>query len=124
MLYICPMHPEIFRDEPGNCTICGMALEPRTVTAEEAEGAELPDMTRRFRVSTALALTVIVIATLADLAPDFTVRVLSFGTLRWVALALALPATGARPGRKGSFRLRRWMKAPTPGITPRMCCAG
>ena len=43
--YTCPMHPEIVRSEPGNCPICGMALEPRTVTAEEAN-PELRDMTR------------------------------------------------------------------------------
>jgi Cu+-exporting ATPase len=34
--FTCPMHPEIVRDQPGNCPICGMALEPRTITAEEA----------------------------------------------------------------------------------------
>jgi Cu+-exporting ATPase len=33
--YTCPMHPEIVRSEPGSCPICGMALEPRTVTAED-----------------------------------------------------------------------------------------
>ena len=27
--YTCPMHPEIVRDAPGACPICGMALEPR-----------------------------------------------------------------------------------------------
>ena len=32
--YSCPMHPQIVRDRPGSCPICGMALEPRTVTLE------------------------------------------------------------------------------------------
>jgi len=40
--YTCPMHPEIVRAEPGNCPICGMALEPRTVTAKEEANPELP----------------------------------------------------------------------------------
>jgi Cu+-exporting ATPase len=33
--WVCPMHPQIVRSEPGTCPICGMALEPRTVTADE-----------------------------------------------------------------------------------------
>ena len=45
---------------PGSCPICGMALEPRTVTASAEENPELRDMTRRFWVS--LALTVPLIA--------------------------------------------------------------
>ncbi|HET9700695.1 MAG TPA: copper-translocating P-type ATPase [Burkholderiales bacterium] len=89
--YVCPMHPEIVRDSPGNCPICGMALEPRTVTAEEAESAELTEMTRRFRVSAALALPVFVMATVSDLAPDVTARLLSPRGLQWVAFVLATP---------------------------------
>ena len=42
------MHPEIVRDAPGSCPICGMALEPRTVGADEGPDPELVDMTRRF----------------------------------------------------------------------------
>ena len=45
--WTCPMHPEIVRDAPGACPICGMALEPRTITIEESN-PELEDMTRRF----------------------------------------------------------------------------
>ena len=52
--YTCPMHPEIVRTAPGHCPICGMALEPRTVTAHEEENPELRDMTRRFWISVAL----------------------------------------------------------------------
>src|SRR3954470_18773203 len=33
-VYTCPMHPEIRQIGPGNCPICGMALEPLLVTAE------------------------------------------------------------------------------------------
>ncbi|MDQ2695033.1 MAG: YHS domain-containing protein, partial [Pseudomonadota bacterium] len=50
-LYTCPMHPQIVQDHPGSCPICGMALEPQTVTLEEEENPELKDMTRRFWVS-------------------------------------------------------------------------
>ena len=51
--WTCPMHPEIVRDAPGSCPICGMALEPRTVTRRGAENPELRDMTRRFWVAVA-----------------------------------------------------------------------
>src|SRR5581483_7453197 len=46
--YTCPMHPEVISDHPGSCPICGMALEPRTVQAEEGPNPELVDMSRRF----------------------------------------------------------------------------
>ena len=60
--YTCPMHPEIVRDAPGACPICGMALEPRTVTAEETPNVELIDMTRRLGIGAALALPVVLLA--------------------------------------------------------------
>ena len=47
-LYTCPMHPEVQQMGPGSCPICGMALEPMTVTAEPARNDELEDMSRRF----------------------------------------------------------------------------
>ena len=55
------MHPEIVRDEPGSCPICGMALEPTTVLVNE-ENPELADMSRRFRVSLVLTLPVFALA--------------------------------------------------------------
>ena len=50
--YTCPMHPEIVRDKPGSCPICGMALEPMTPTGDETN-PELADMSRRFWVQPA-----------------------------------------------------------------------
>ena len=60
--WTCPMHPEIVRDAPGNCPICGMALEPRTATLEDVENVHLMDMTRRFWVSVALSLPLVATA--------------------------------------------------------------
>ena len=61
--YTCPMHPEIVRDGPGSCPLCGMALEPMGVpTGEEGPNPELVDFTRRLWVSAALALPVFVLA--------------------------------------------------------------
>jgi len=62
--YTCPMHPEIVRDGPGDCPICGMALEPMTVTAAaaEEENPELIDMTRRFWIGTAFTVPIVILA--------------------------------------------------------------
>ena len=54
--WTCPMHPQIVRDGPGSCPICGMALEPMTPSAGDAANPELRDMTRRFWVGVALSL--------------------------------------------------------------------
>ena len=48
MKYTCPMHPEIVRNAPGSCPICGMALEPVMPTADDEESHELVDFRRRF----------------------------------------------------------------------------
>src|ERR1700722_533194 len=66
--YTVPMHPEIVRDAPGSCPICGMALEPRTVSIAEEKNPELVDMTRRFWISVALTIPILVVA-MADLIP-------------------------------------------------------
>src|SRR6056297_3536694 len=57
--WTCPMHPEIIRDEPGACPICGMALEPMVPSDEPSE--ELTDFTRRLWVSAAAAVPLIVL---------------------------------------------------------------
>ncbi|HET9231465.1 MAG TPA: heavy metal translocating P-type ATPase [Vitreimonas sp.] len=59
--WTCPMHPEIVRDGPGSCPICGMALEPVMPSADAAVNPELMDMTRRFWVGVALTLPVFVL---------------------------------------------------------------
>ncbi len=89
--WTCPMHPEIVRDVPGNCPICGMALEPMTVLAEEEENPELRDMTRRFWVSTALTLPLVIIAMGHFLPGRPLERLLARGPLGWIELALATP---------------------------------
>ena len=59
--WTCPMHPEIVRDGPGDCPICGMALEPMTVSLDDAPNPELVDFSRRFWISAALSLPLLVI---------------------------------------------------------------
>ena len=88
--YVCPMHAQIVRSEPGDCPICGMALEPRTVAANE-ENPELDDMTRRFWVSTVLALPVFVMAMAADMWMGFAPQMISFQKLQLIEFLLATP---------------------------------
>ncbi|MCI0464159.1 MAG: copper-translocating P-type ATPase [Gemmataceae bacterium] len=88
--YTCPMHPQIVRDEPGSCPICGMALEPRTVTVEEGPNLELVDMTRRFWVGAALSLPVFLIA-MSEMLPGRPLHFLDMRVLNWVQLVLATP---------------------------------
>jgi Cu+-exporting ATPase len=88
--YTCPMHPEIVRPGPGNCPICGMALEPRTVTAQEEEdNPELRDMTRRFWISLALTAPLLMIA-MVHMLPGMQ-RLLPTGWQPWIELILATP---------------------------------
>ncbi|WP_323035640.1 heavy metal translocating P-type ATPase [Pararhodobacter sp.] len=58
--YTCPMHPEIIRDEPGSCPICGMALEPMVPSDQPSH--ELTDFTRRMWVSTIAAVPLVILA--------------------------------------------------------------
>jgi P-type Cu+ transporter len=89
--YTCPMHPEIIRDAPGSCPICGMALEPLTVSLEEEKNPELVDMTRRFWVAVVLSIPVFVLG-MSDLIPGQPLqRVIPMRTLVWVQLVLATP---------------------------------
>jgi len=60
-IYTCPMHPQIRRNAPGNCPICGMALEPVSAAAETGPSPELIDMTRRFWIGTALAVPTVIL---------------------------------------------------------------
>jgi Cu+-exporting ATPase len=102
--YTCPMHPEVIRDAPGFCPICGMALEPRTVTIEE-DNTELTDMKRRFWVSVVLSLPVLIIG-MSDLIPGDPARtVLGPRMSTWVSLVLATPVVlwGGWP-----FFVRAW----------------
>ncbi len=88
--YVCPMHPEVVSDEPGACPKCGMALEARSVMLEE-ENPELDDMTRRFRISSVLAVPVFILAMVADLAPSWLPAGLGMKTVQWIECVLATP---------------------------------
>jgi P-type Cu+ transporter len=85
------MHPEIVRDGPGSCPICGMALEPRTVMLEEGADPELASMTRRFWISLALSVPLLALA-MGDMISGTPLRHLVTGrALSWAQLVLATP---------------------------------
>ncbi len=84
--WTCPMHPQILRNEPGSCPICGMALEPMTPAAGEAANPELRDMTRRFWVGVALAVPLVAIA-----MGEHVAHLLASRGMVWLQLALATP---------------------------------
>ncbi len=88
--YTCPMHPQIVRDGPGSCPICGMALEPVTATGDDSN-PELADMSRRFWVCLALSVPLLLVA-MAEMIPGRPLaQVLAGRFLAWSELLLATP---------------------------------
>ena len=95
VIWICPMDPEVRADGPGDCPICGMALEPEMPLAAGAgaplENPELIDMTRRFWVAAALSLPLLAIVMGGMLASDLVHRLVPMRVRPWLELALATP---------------------------------
>lgn len=90
-VYTCPMHPEIVQAEPGSCPICGMALEPQTVSLEEEKNPELIDMSHRFWGSVLLTVPLVLLA-MSEMWPGQPLQhAFSAPLLTWVQLILATP---------------------------------
>jgi Cu+-exporting ATPase len=85
--YTCPMHPEIIQLGPGSCPICGMALEPMDAFAEVEADPEYDSMLRRFWVSAALSLPVLLVAMFGDALK----LPLTSVTRNWIEFILATP---------------------------------
>jgi len=88
--YTCPMDPEIIRDQPGACPICGMALEPRVITLDDRPNPELVSMTRRFWLSALLSAPVFVL-TMTDMVRGGALSMSHGALLNWIGLVLATP---------------------------------
>ncbi len=87
-VWTCPMHPEIRRNAPGTCSICGMALEPAEPSADEGPNLELVDFTRRWWVSAVLAVPLLLISMGTEMAG---LHLVPMHWSPWVQLALTAP---------------------------------
>ena len=87
-IWTCPMHPEIRRDGPGSCPICGMALEPLEPSLEEGPNPELADMSRRFWASALLSAPLVILTFGAEL---FGWEPIPMAQSMWIQLLLATP---------------------------------
>jgi P-type Cu+ transporter len=90
-IYTCPMHPQIRRDVPGNCPICGMTLEPEGVPDAEGTSPELRDMSRRFVIGAILATPIFVLEMGGHLRQLNLDHYVSMATSMWIQFALATP---------------------------------
>jgi Cu+-exporting ATPase len=85
-IYTCPMHPEIRQEGPGNCPICGMALEPEMPTLDDEENPELRDFGRRFWWTLPLIAIVLVLAMFGQYFPAVPTAART-----WLELLLSAP---------------------------------
>jgi len=86
-VWTCPMHPEIRRERPGVCPICGMTLEPLRPARDEGQSAELVDLSRRLRVAAMLSLPLLAVS-----MPNMTgVALATENWSPWLQLALSSP---------------------------------
>src|SRR5215204_3464484 len=88
-IYTCPMHPQIRQVGPGNCPICGMALEPLLATAEAGPNPELVDFTHRFWIGTVLTVPVVAL----EMGGHMTGlhQILGQQTANWLQFLLGTP---------------------------------
>jgi Cu+-exporting ATPase len=108
--YTCPMHPEIIQDEPGDCPVCGMALESMVPAAGDEEDSELLDMTRRFWASLLFTVPVFLIA-MGDMLPGQPVAALLPGA--WQPLIEFLLASPVVLWAGWPFLVRGWKSMQT-----------
>lgn len=110
-IYTCPMHPQIKQKGPGNCPICGMALEPEEVSLQEEKNPELVDFTHRLKVCAVLAIPLLLLA-MSDLVPGQPLQhALPSWLIAVIQFVLATPVVlwGGRPFfERGWASIRTW----------------
>src|SRR5438093_4411102 len=92
MIYTCPMHPQIEQDRPGECPICGMTLEPKTVGAgDEEEQKETRSLSRKFWIALVLTIPVLFIA-MGHAIPGLHIdSIIPKQIGKWIEFALTTP---------------------------------
>ena len=100
--YTCPMHAEIRQSHPGNCPICGMALEPTTAMIVEEASPEYIDMRRRFWIALTLTLPLFIL----EMSGHGKTHLISASNSTWVQMLLATPVVlwGGWPFFKRAFQ--------------------
>ncbi len=88
--YTCPMHPEVVQDHPGSCPKCGMALESVSVEVEE-DTSELDYMSKRFWISSLLAIPVLFSAMAAEFWPEAMAKLIDPNLRQWVEMVVSAP---------------------------------
>ncbi|WP_405052903.1 MULTISPECIES: heavy metal translocating P-type ATPase [unclassified Sphingomonas] len=107
-IWTCPMHPEVRQEGPGTCPFCGMALEPEEPSLDDAPNPELVNFTRRFWVSAALAVPLLIVSMVAEM---LGIEIVSPAASPWVQLALSAPIVlwaGKPFFERGWMSIRTW----------------
>ena len=89
--YTCPMHPEVIQGGHASCPICGMALEPRTVSVDEDQNLELAYMRKRFWVAVVLSLPVLISAMGKSIPGQPLDQLASARSWTWMEMILSTP---------------------------------
>lgn len=91
-MYTCPMDPEIVQEGPGTCPICGMALEPMGLPADDGPNPELIDFTRRLWIAAPFAIALLAVEMAGHLFGIDILPLLSAPQKQWLQLGLSTPA--------------------------------
>jgi len=102
------MHPQIRQEGPGNCPICGMALEPLEVSAEVVPNHELADMSRRFWIGLVLTLPVVILEMGSHIPGLGLHELVPPATSTWIQFVLATPVVLWADGHSSSAGGPRW----------------
>lgn len=110
-IYTCPMHPEIKRDKPGSCPICGMDLVSEKGDASDEEEKAYHKMNKRFWWAVAFTIPVALIAMLGMIPRIQLDQILPMKTWNWIQLVLTIPVvtySGGEFFKRGWSSVRRW----------------
>ncbi|MBV8278050.1 MAG: copper-translocating P-type ATPase [Verrucomicrobia bacterium] len=104
-IYTCPMHPQIEQDHPGDCPICGMALEPKSAASDNAEDSEADSLARKFWFGVILTVPILFLS-IGKMLPGLGIdQMVPAQINNWLQLALA---TVVVFWCGGIFFLRAW----------------
>jgi Cu2+-exporting ATPase len=88
--YTCPMHPEIIRNAPGSCPICGMDLVPKEPALDE-ENKTYKELLKKFKVAVLFTIPVLIIAMSDMLSNNPLIKIMSQEKWNWIQFALSIP---------------------------------